>query len=134
ARRDRAADPRRGADHRGRADHRDGHRDDRSRSRPFGDRRRRHPGRGGRAGDGTPSGARARRHPARRRQFGDRRGEGHPRRVQRAGDLHHRLSGAAADGGAAGADLPHHQTVSALDGEGCNRTGFVLRHRHRTGL
>ena len=48
--RDRAPDPRRRADHRGRADHRDGHRDHRPRPRPQRHRRRRHPRRGGRAG------------------------------------------------------------------------------------
>ena len=76
--RDRAPDPRRGADHRGRADHRDGHRDDRPRSRPQRHRRRRHPRRGGAAGDGAPAGPGAGRHPARRRQLGHRRGQGHP--------------------------------------------------------
>ena len=39
-----------------------------------------------------PAGPGPRRHPARRRQLGHRRGQGHPRRIRGAGDLHHRLS------------------------------------------
>ena len=65
-------------------------------------------------GDGAPPGPGARRHPARRRQLRHRRGQGHPRRILGAGDLHHRLPRAAADRRAAGADLPDHQAVPAL--------------------
>ena len=52
-------------------------------------------------------------------------------RILGAGDLHHRLPRAAADRRAAGADLPDHQAVPALDGEGGDRPGPVLRHARR---
>ncbi len=55
-------------------------------------------------------------------------------RIPGAGDLHHRLPRAAADRRAAGADLPDHQAVPALDGEGGDRPGPVLRQRHFAGL
>ena len=42
--------------------------------------------------------------------------------------------GAAADRRAAGADLPDHQAVPALDGEGGDRPGPVLRHGDGPGL
>jgi CheY-like chemotaxis protein len=42
--------------------------------------------------------------------------------------------GAPADRRAAGADLPHHQAVPALDGEGGDRPGPVLRHGYDSGL
>ncbi len=71
---------------------------DRPRPRPRGHRRRRHPRRSGRARQGEQAGAGPRRHPARRCEQRHRRGQGHPRRVQRARDLHHRLPRAAADG------------------------------------
>jgi DNA-directed RNA polymerase specialized sigma24 family protein len=56
-----------------------------------------------------------------------RRGEGHPGGILRAGDLHHRLPGAAADRHSAGTDVLDHQAVPAFDGEGGDRASFVLR-------
>ena len=74
-----------------------------------------------------PAGPGPRRHPARRQFERHRRGEGHPRRILGAGDLHHRLPGTPADRDPARADLPHHQAVPALDGEGGDRAGAVFR-------
>ena len=69
-------------------------------------------GGGGRAAEARP---RARRCPTRRRQLGSRRGQRDPGGLRRAGDLRHGLSGASADRGAAGADLPDHQAVPDRD-------------------
>ena len=67
--RNRAPDPCRRADHRGRADHRDGYRIDRPRPRPQCHRRRGHPRRSGRPGAQVASGPGAGRYPACRRQL-----------------------------------------------------------------
>ena len=80
-----------------------------------------------------PAGPGACRHPACRRFQRDRRGEGHSRRILGAGDLHHCLPGAAADRHSARADLPHHQAVPALDGEGGDRPGSLFRRCDRAG-
>ena len=48
-------------------------------------------------------------------------------RIFGAGDLHHRLSGTVADRDPARADVPDHQAVPALDGEGGDQPGAVLR-------
>ena len=63
----------------------------------------------------------------------DRCGERHPRRIFRASDLYHRISGAAAHRYAARADIPDHEAVSALDGQGGHRSGPLLRRSHSSG-
>jgi transketolase len=64
----------------------------------------------------------------------NRRREGHSRGILRAGDLHHGLPGTAFDRHPPGADLPHHQAVPAVDGEGGHRAGVVLRRSNGAGL
>jgi DNA-directed RNA polymerase specialized sigma24 family protein len=85
-------------------------------------------------GHNVPAGPGARRHPACGRFERDRRGEGHSRGVFGAGDLHHGVSGAAADRHAAGTDVPDHQAVPALDREGGDRSGTFLRRSDRSCL
>ena len=77
----------------------------------------------------NPPGPGARRHPACRRFERHRRGQRHSCGILGAGDLHHGVPRAAADRDPARADLPHHQAVPALDGQGCDRAGPVLRRR-----
>ena len=56
----------------------------------------------------------------------DRCGKGHSCRIFRARHLHHGVPGAVADRESAGTDLPDYQAISAIDGEGRHRSGFVF--------
>jgi DNA-directed RNA polymerase specialized sigma24 family protein len=96
-------------------------------------RRCRHARRGDRPGPRASPRPGPRRHPAGGRFVGHRRGQGHPRRILGAGDLHHRLPRAVAHGNASGADLSHHQAVPAGDGQGGDQPGAVLRRGDRSG-
>ncbi len=99
------------AHHRGRADDLDGSieassRSSATKSRPW--RRTRSEAVARRRSE--QPGPRARRHPARRRLLRHRCRQGHPGRLQRAGDLHHRLScSACSPATRPGADLPGQQ-------------------------
>ena len=67
-----------------------------------------------------------RRHPTGGQQFGARRRQRAAALVRGAGNLHHRLSGALPDRGAAGAGLPDRQAVPAGDGVGSVEPSLVL--------
>ena len=57
----------------------------------------------------------------------------HPGGIRGAGDLHHRLPRTTADRDPARADLPDHQAVPALDRQGGDQPGAVLRRGDGAG-